>query len=68
MRQRSYQSEVAASDEADLSLPARLAISLNIPYFDHFVCARRGEASADVRIDVQGTCRAVMRRDRKACR
>jgi hypothetical protein len=51
MRERTHQSEIATSDEADLSLPTRL-VPLDVPYFDHFVRARRGQASADVRIDV----------------
>jgi hypothetical protein len=62
-----YQSEVAARDEADLSLPACI-ITLDIPYFNHFVRTRRGEAPAEVRIDIQGTCRAIVGRNREARR
>ena len=65
VKNSTHQSEVAASDEADLPFFTRL-IPLNVPYFHHFVRTGRGEASADVRVDVQGTRCTVVRRDREA--
>ena len=62
---KTHQSEIATGDEADLSLPTCL-VPLNVPYFYHFVRARRCKASADMRIDVQSTRCAIVGRDGEA--
>jgi hypothetical protein len=63
--EKTHHTEVAACDEADITLATAIC---DVPNLDHLVRAASGDAARDVWIDVDRRCRAVVRGERKARR